>query len=741
MKNEFNEFLTACEDLGLGLDIDEMSNSDKYKVGNVWSNVKEFLSTYNLIQPNKVASFEDISEPTCVLNSAVNIVEIGPKVIEDLVESCNISKNYIPDATKAVALCISKYSSQNVIAEHFSSKEMSVENLSATNFKQLNSIYSDVALEGMFDTKNAAIESFGVSIDNNLLDAKLAIAITILKFHKSIMPRLMPNKPVTSNVVMYEVDHFEMYDLSKAGAETAQERYKNNSRVPFLDLYINPSPANTAPKPVIVKNANDTSGDFVDDVNDGYLYVSKNANLFDLSMDTGVIGYDHVDYTDLIGEGAKLDTLVLKANYDDGDGTVYEEYIPLKVIDRAGARFVMSPNTNEAADRLCSLDFVTNFDNETPMMNGVDSEIMSLFNDNVIIVFEINAQGKLNLRTSYVNVMASLKTSIQTTDGTSLNSVDEDNYNFTTFAIESYKIDATFSEENIRKTTKAMRILTRPIGYEIPGTANTVVQHSIVQSRPEKTINALSNLMRIGNDDRGINIIIDAIQNVYNRIQQEKNDITMVYDQKVMNDFVAGHKVMPFIYQDTIAIDSTVNVMRSAEALSDVRGFFEKKLLEIITLMHNNSLFVQALAPGIRPTFKVLTSGYILDSVLNVPYYHTALDQSPAEKQGDDVVEYKRILPNGTELQIITTNFDSIADKLIIVPHIPGKPDSELNFGHVLDRGTLVVNFTPVINNAGFKEIVANAREFPIILNPLCAYITVTGISNIYTGIKGFGGI
>ena len=97
------------------------------------------------------------------------------------------------------------------------------------------------------------------------------------------------------------------------------------------------------------------------------------------------------------------------------------------------------------------------------------------------------------------------------------------------------------------------------------------------------------------------------------------------------------------------------------------------------------------------------------------------------------------MLSNGTELQIITSNFEYLADKMIIVPIIPSDSNSDLNFGHNWDRGSFVVSITAVMNRSGFKEIIANSREFPIITNPIGAYVTVNGLSNVFDGIGSLG--
>lgn len=725
-----NDFLSELEEVGYEVSTENLTSIETQRINSIWKNVINFLQDNKLVLGQE--DIVDVNNPTNVLNSNITINDIGSTEIISLVEACKVPADYKIAAAKAVAHCIEKYKSSNMVAEHFSNKKGSHDKAKFDgDILDLNNIYSTEMIEsGYYSDPSMALEAFGVSSNNTILDAKIAIAVTIMKFHKGILTRLLPNIPTNSNVVIYDVDRYELYDFNQAGAATAAERYDGAHRIPFIELHGNPSPANTSAKEIIVKEANDTSADLV--MQDGYLHLNKQANMFDLAKDAGVPGYEHIDYTDLVGEGVKLSSIVYNLVYDDGATTQYNELVELVVADRQGSRFVMTANSADASDRVCNLEFVEVEDNATIKMDVTASQALALLDANHTVSLNFTVNGKVNLKTSYINVLASLNATLITKDGTTVLPAQETIFNNMTITPFAYKIAATYNEENLRKTSSSMRIMNKTIGYEIPGTKNVSITHSLIQPKPDSLISGISDLMRIGNDDRGVKLIIDAMDNVFTRVQQEAMS-EVPYDKRVMNEFVAGNKVLPYVFKDTVNVSPDVMAMRSAERLSDVRGLVEEKLLHILTLLYNKSYYLQALPPGTRPVFKVLTSGYLKDVVLDVPYYTTIVDQTPAEKAGDEVIEYRRILSNGTELQIISSNFEYLADKMLIVPVIPSMPQSELNFGHNWDRGSFVVSITAFMNRSGFKEIIANSREFPIVTNPVGAFVEFANLSDVFT--------
>ena len=402
----FEEFSNELMEIGFEDIQTNLDSSTKYRIGSIYENVLNFLESNKLI--NSSESFGSIDKGTSVLNENITIHDIGTTEILNLVDSCKIPASYRVAAAQSVANVIETYKSPNPIASHFKKVDNATSKIKFDGeLRDVSDIYSaEMIANEYFTEPMTSLESFGVDSHNTIIDAKIAIAITILKFHQGIMPRFLPNRATSSNIVIYNVDRLELYDFNKASADTAQERYSSDHRIPFIEIYGNPSNANTDAQPIVVKESNDTADDFV--FQDGYLYIGKNANLFDLAKDPTTPGYDYVDYTDLVSSGSKVEAVVLELKYDDGSGTTYDEFIEINTSDHQGSRFTMNANASDASDRMCNLDFMQFLDNNQVKMDGTASNIMALFDSNHAIKTEITANGKINLKTSYINVRISI---------------------------------------------------------------------------------------------------------------------------------------------------------------------------------------------------------------------------------------------------------------------------------------------------------------------------------------------
>ena len=731
----FESFIEEFSKCGYDISTSDLDNETKFLIGHIWDNTLSFLEDTKLVSSHE--SLNDLNSK--ISNVGMDLPDVGHEDIVSYVRSCNIPEGYVIPCAKAVSLCIQKYRENNVGHDHFYSSNESLTSVIGKDgeIRKLDDLYSTAALNGMYyENPTAALESFGVNIDQTIADVRLAMAVTVMKFGKGILPRLTPNIPTDRNVALYDVSRAEVYDFTKSGDASADERYEGSHRIPFIELRRDPSVVDSTSVPVVVKEANDTPDDFV--FQDGYLRSGKRANMFDLAKDASTPGFEYHDYTDLLSDGVKVKSLVVEIEYDDNTNN-YVEQFEFDVSEVQGSRFVMAANVSDAADRVCNIDHIVALKNDATKMDGTASQIAALFDANHVIKLNLYANGTVNLKTAYINLLTSNKPSLDTIDGTTpLPAMATIFGNIKRIDIIAYQPDAYYSEENFRKTTLAARMLKKTFAYEIRGTRNVLLTMSHREKNPENVVQQLNEMIRIGNDYRGVKIIIDAMNKVYNAVKQEEVS-NPPYDKRVFNNYIAGNLCKPYIYLDSINITSEVESMRSAEQLGDVRGLMEKKLLEIITIIHNMSYFEQALPQGQRPIYKVLTSGYIKDVVLNVPYYKTIEDQPAAEKAGDDNIEYRRMLPNGTELQVVTTTWDFMTDKMLLIPHIPSQPSSPLNFAHLWDRGVYVAQITPYLNRASFKEIIANQREFPIVTNPIGAIITVSGIDNVFNGIATLG--
>jgi hypothetical protein len=149
------------------------------------------------------------------------------------------------------------------------------------------------------------------------------------------------------------------------------------------------------------------------------------------------------------------------------------------------------------------------------------------------------------------------------------------------------------------------------------------------------------------------------------------------------------------------------------------------RILALIADGHNKSMYVENFEPGERARYKVITSGVIAEVLFGITQYWNTLDDKVAVAQESN---YSLKLPNGTQLDIIKSNFETFSNTMIIVPVRDAKPDDVTSFGVVLDRGTFVGQYTPVSNGTANKRIVANSREILFPTNPLGYLITVTGL-------------
>jgi len=735
--SNFNQFVAGIEQSGLKADTSKLSAKDKATLGLVYGSVKHFLNDNHLVSSNELGGLEQFSSPIKSFNKAVALADLGYEKLNDLVTTCEIPEKYRSQAIESVALCIENYKTGYNAGEHFKGGGLTDGlNITGLEMKSFSANMSKGMASQFMDPKSA-LESFGQFMDNTIVDAKVAIAITLLRYHRSGLHRIVPVVPTDSNVIIFKVENLEVYDLVRSQNASAATRYDDNHRTAFVDLYRDPTPANNAAKPILLRTANDPAAP------DDKLFaanVAKNGvtvNMFDYTIDANTVGYQNIDYTDLVSDGAKLKAVYVQMVSTIGPTT---EVVAIPVSSNAGSRFAMSANAGDSADRLCNMEVSAILDNATLQSSGVASAILTGMSDDGIIRLDLSSLGKINLKTSNVQVNTTLdKQEMLTRSGNAVVGGDTTIYDAITMSIVGYEIDAKFSEENVRKTTKAMRIVSRALGYEIPGTASIIVQYSQNDARPETVIDSLAKLLALGNDDRGVRQFLDTIAEVKDRLTAEANLTGINYTKRVMNEYAAGHQSKPAIYIDSINISTDVANMRSAEMWGDVRGMVEKALMEILIRLMQESFYMQALPAGEKPAFKVLTSQYVLGGLLSVPHYHNLLADTAADNKSDDgIIEFRRTLPNGMILDVVTTTFDYMADKMLIIPNRQSDPRSVLNFAQNIERGTYATQSTPA-HGSIFNQVVANSREGCIVTNPVAAIFQIVGVSNIFDGVKTLG--
>ena len=101
------------------------------------------------------------------------------------------------------------------------------------------------------------------------------------------------------------------------------------------------------------------------------------------------------------------------------------------------------------------------------------------------------------------------------------------------------------------------------------------------------------------------------------------------------------------------------------------------------------------------------------------------------EKVPGEPIEFVRVLPSGIKLECISTPFEYMEDKIMIIPFRSSDPASELNFAHNWDGGQFVANYTPVDQNQVNKRVYMNTREWPIPTCPVGILLTVQNLKSV----------
>lgn len=737
-QTQFGDFCAALESMDIGVDANAINTADKVAVGTVYGTVTNFLIENNLVDAELAGSIESLAKEVTTLSTDIGLAQLGQEPIVDLCTACGIPANLLVAAVESCALCIRNYSSSDGydIATHLDSAAPSASH-GSFEMRSLNSIFSDGAVENLITQPSAAIEAFGTTITNTITDAKVAVTVSILRYHRSVLQRLIPNIPYDSNVVMFNVDNLEMYDLAKSRDLDSSVRDDGKHRIPFIELYSDPAPANTAPKPILLRTANDEAAPDNVLVAENLIKIGSEVNMFDLSIDPGKIGYQNIDYTDLVGDSVRVKAIYVTAT----DGTVTEMY-RINTDNRSGSRLVMTADNRDSADRSSNMREWAAFDSATNQSDGAATVLLAGLTPDATVKYSFNAAAAINLRTSVASVLGSGTPAIINKSGDPvIATTDATIFAALTFKLVAAELAATFSEENIRKSTKSMRILTKEIGYEIPGSSNVMVQYALNQTKPEVVIDGITKLLSIGSDDRGINLIMDNLTSVYDKLQDEKAlSATQNYRSGVGMAYPAGQRVNPSVFLDgTFNIDASVSNLRSGELWGDMRALFDKYLMEISVRLFNESFYRQEIGFE-KPVFSVLTSGWVMSALMNIPHYVTALDFKAGEGDSEGgPIEFRRILPNGVHLNVVTTGFRYMTDKILMLPVRPSSPRSVLNFARNAERGVYTASAAISEQSAVYRTMIANVREIPIVTCPIGAMISVRGISNVFDGVANLG--
>ena len=687
--------------------------------------VEHFLINKNLVKGSSVDGSLMVANEA--LNTQNLAQQFGASDLEGLVKDCEIPEDKQVAAMEQIGIILFRHAGAHRASDVWS-RQNSVSTSMENNGKMvgMESFFPESIMSIYSGEKSASLEAFGVNIDSALPDMKMAITVTLLRFHVGLVPRVLPVRGIAQPNVTYVKDSLEIYDLG-ADIDAPVKR--------LIDMYADPSMIENNLSKIVPLLANDVDaegGPMGRLVADGQIKFNHKVNLLKLAVDADKYGLTRVNRTDIVADGARVAAVGVKVDLGDGEKTI--------LVDIPSTRGTLTRPSQavNASIREGNVDYTILVRKGMTYADGTAITALAGVADAVAdtqgIAIHLSVKPTLSLISSECQALgaATVKGAFSTlklADGTDYDAAVKAAGTAAVASgatLEYYIMDARRSEENLRATTIALRTMRQPFSFDIPTGRNYVYDYAIGQMNAEENAENLTKTIRIGQDWKVLKIIIAKLEEVYNAIQLYKeNPLEEGRDPGV--DYVAGAKVRPYVFMDTLQLDK-IQTVQDANRSGDIKQHVLTYLTAVTTEILQQSYLQQQL-PNSSATFKLITSVRMIGNIIGAPHIHNHLSKEDGRDVGDGI-EYRLVLPNGVTLECVTTTFEEVRNKIIIIPTVKGNIESELNFAHNWDYGTMVAQYTPS-GDAAWHRVFANARELPFVTNPIGALIDVTGIDQV----------
>ena len=673
--------------------------------------VSKWCKDNHLTQKGEVGSitFEAASESfkPDTLNES-----IGPEKLRDLCTAAGVAPQHTNAACKRVAALLNATLGRKsgVAFEQFRSNGAADRVFSNVAELFPGNLYNQLQ-------KTASLEGFGITTDRVEPDLKTILSIALLQFHTNLIPRIMPIQTVAQGNVTLTRESLVVYDMSDSTKKTRPTR--------VLELYTDPSMVSTRAIRIKPLKANDAAGNFLlaDDV---YLF-KKTANMFELAL-TDKPGFDKYGYTDLIEDNICLDGVLLKLEYKASQEAAAKDFFYMLPIPASRGRLTQLTNDLSSTDRRLALDrfsatVVKGAAAATVAGCTSDATALNDLADGVYMNVDLHAyvhadrrNGKLDAVAYASFKVAGSNETVRTDDARAAIAAKF------TLTLEGFTVDARYNEDNKRKTSILAEVNRRSQSYELPAGRNFVIDSAIGQDGVLNAAAHLAHLEHIGRDFNALTIIEETMAAVHDANVALNNDEGT--RASLAAQFAAGDLVNPYVYNDTFDLTGIYGI-RSADASGDVKQYVKTYFNRLTSALETKTFFKEQLAAGATVTFRVITSPNILGDLFMVKHIHENLETS---EKGTGGVESVLVLDNGVRLEIVTTTFNCMKDKIMLIPFLPSSPNSVLNFAQDYDMGTLVGAIS-VAGDGGpaYHRMFSVTRELPIPMNVIGAVITVVG--------------
>ena len=401
-------------------------------------------------------------------------------------------------------------------------------------------------------------------------------------------------------------------------------------------------------------------------------------------------------------------------------------------LPRDRARLTQVPNDYRSTVRRLTLD-------HTALLLNADSAVYGSTENSTIFTDFTAASGKsvkirLNLtatvdrKTGNADASAWGKAGVFALDPSLITEADKTFADGLKVEFVGFMLDARYNEDNKRKTSIRAEINRRNMSYELPSGRNFVMDFAVGQEGAVNAAARLAQLEHIGRDGNNLKIITDTLTDLHDR------RLSMGYGAEANADigatYAAGDLVHQTAYVDTLDFGTGFLAIRSSDASGDLKQFTKQRLNKICTGLLATSLMPEQLAQGTEVTLRAVTSPYVLGAILSCHHIHQHLDN--LDQRGTGSVQYVMTLDCGVKLEIVTTTFKSMNNRMLIVPFFESAPTSVLNFGTDFDQGTLVGAVTLGADNSSVhNRIFSTTREALIPTNVVGAVIEFTGLGDV----------
>lgn len=684
----------------------------------VESVVEGWCTELNLGHTAKIAGREVL-----VANETYEVSElptaVGAEKIKELCEKAHVSTEHLEAAMKRVAGLL-YHTLGHKEGEAFMNYRAT--DLAGQTPLALESLFPANVINGFSTGNIISNESFGINIDRVQPDLKTILTIALMQFHANLTPRIVPIQTVSQGNVTVVRESMEVYDMA------------NNAQKPvrLIELYRRPKMVTVRATRIKPLKANDADGKFL--VADDIYKFQKQINLFALALDESKIGYEKYNHTDLVEEGMLLDGVLVKITTTKtlGEGTVGSAYVMIHIPAGRG-RLTQIADDLRSTDRRLALDrFPRRLDSDTEFFTGVSTltstaGVLDGLKDGVKLSIDLHVNVHCDRKVAKADANGFIgELRLVHADGSKDTEEQTAWLEGTTVELVGWTMDARYNEDNKRKTSIRAEINRRSMSYELPTGRNFVVDTAIGQDGSQNAAARLAQLEHIGRDVNNLDIIGEVMRAVHDQNVSFNNDEEG--QMQLAATYAAGDQVNPYVYMNTLDMSGLYGV-RSGDMSGDIKQYVKQYFNRITSGILAKSLYQQQLAQGTKVAFRLITSPEILGNLFMMKHYHEHLDTDEAGSNG---VEHVMVLDNGVRLEIVTTNFEQMDTKIIMIPYLSNSQNSILNFGTDYDQGTLVGSFQiGTDGGASYHRMFSVTRELLIPTNVIGAVIDVVGTSAV----------